>query len=68
MPVDSQLLTRIANATGGKYYFVSSTSQLPQVFRVISGDIDPKDSDGDGLPDVLETTGMRDGLVRRELY
>ncbi|WP_424357942.1 VWA domain-containing protein [Methanocella sp. MCL-LM] len=59
--VDSNLLTQIATQTGGKYFSVSSADQLPQVFRNISEEIEPIDSDGDGLSDTLETTGFRDG-------
>ncbi|HJH28743.1 MAG TPA: VWA domain-containing protein, partial [Methanosarcinaceae archaeon] len=60
--VDSGLLTGIATATGGQYYPVASADQLPEVFRDISGVIEPTDTDGDGLPDVTETEGFRDGL------
>ncbi|MDJ1420789.1 MAG: VWA domain-containing protein [Candidatus Methanoperedens sp.] len=60
--VDSTLLTGIATATGGQYYSVASADQLPEVFRTISGGIEPADTDGDGIPDALETGGFRDGL------
>ena len=60
--VNSALLTNIATSTGGQYFHVSSAEDLPEVFRMISGEIEPKDADGDGLPDILETTGFRDGL------
>jgi len=59
--VDSGLLTRIATGTGGQYFQVASADELPQVFRNISEEIDPADSDGDGLSDTLEATGFRDG-------
>ncbi len=59
--VDSALLTRIATGTGGQYFQVTSADQLPQVFRNISEEIEPADTDGDGLTDTLETTGFRDG-------
>lgn len=59
--INSALLTSIATATGGQYYPVSSADQLPDVFREISGEIEPTDSDGDGIPDVTETNGFRDG-------
>ena len=58
--VNSDLLTSIATATGGQYYPVSSAGDLPEVFRVISENI--VDTDGDGLPDIVETSGFRDGL------
>ncbi|MDJ1423749.1 MAG: hypothetical protein M5U10_17790 [Candidatus Methanoperedens sp.] len=60
--MDSTLLTGIATATGGQYYSVASADQLPEVFRTISGGIEPADTDGDGIPDALETGGFRDGL------
>ncbi|WP_321429453.1 VWA domain-containing protein [uncultured Methanolobus sp.] len=58
--VNSDLLTSIATATGGQYYPVSSAGDLPEVFRVISENI--VDTDGDDLPDIVETSGFRDGL------
>jgi hypothetical protein len=60
--VNSGLLTGIATATGGQYYSVSTADQLPQVFRAISSEIEPTDTDGDGIPDITETDGFRDGL------
>jgi hypothetical protein len=60
--VNSGLLASIATATGGQYYPVASADQLPEVFRNISGEIEPTDTDGDGLPDVTETEGFRDGF------
>ncbi|WP_094229195.1 hypothetical protein [Methanolobus psychrotolerans] len=50
----------IATATGGQYFRVSSADDLPDVFRVISESI--VDTDEDGLPDITETSGFRDGL------
>lgn len=61
--VNSSLLTSIAQETGGMYFPVSSAEQLPNVFSRISEIVtDPVDTDGDGLPDSVETGGMRDGL------
>jgi von Willebrand factor type A domain-containing protein/thrombospondin type 3 repeat protein len=67
---DTTLLQHIADATGGKYFGVSSADQLPQVFRSLSGCVkdptpggtaDPNcqsdDTDKDGLPDCVETGG-----------
>ncbi len=61
--VNSGLLTGIATATGPQYYSVSTADQLPQVFRAISSEIEPTDTDGDGIPDITETDGFRDGIV-----
>lgn len=59
--VQEALLERIANETGGKYYFVSQASELKNVFDDTASDtIDlAKDSDDDGLPDYYETNGIR---------
>lgn len=58
-------LPEIATATGGKYYSVTSADQLPEVYRKISEEIRPTDSDNDGLSDALETGGFRDGFGNR---
>ena len=60
--MNSGLLTGIATATGPQYYSVSTADQLPQVFRAISSEIEPTDTDGDGIPDITETDGFRDGM------
>jgi hypothetical protein len=64
--VDTALLTGIATATGGQYFSVSTAEDLPDVFRTISEEIEPTDTDGDGIPDITETTGFRDGLSDSE--
>ncbi len=61
--VDESLLKSIASGTGGKYYKLSDSSQLIDAFSRISEDtidqIDPTDSDNDGLPDIVERNGIR---------
>lgn len=61
--VQSDLLEKIANETGGKYYFASDASQLDEIFEETAGDtIDyAVDSDKDGIPDYLEKQGIRLG-------
>lgn len=58
--VDEGLLRSIAEATGGLYFPVASADQLPDVFQRIPGG-GGQDTDGDGLPDLLETNGIRIG-------
>lgn len=56
------VLREIAQKTGGEASFVDSAEDLPQVFsRVAENTTQVKDSDGDGLPDAVETEGFRDG-------
>lgn len=59
--IDETLLRTIAVETGGMYFHVSSADDLPQVFRRIGdgGGVDATDNDRDGLPDALETAGIR---------
>jgi hypothetical protein len=60
--VDTALLTGIVTATDGQYFSVSTAEDLPDVFRTISEEIEPTDTDDDGIPDITETTGFRDGF------
>src|SRR5699024_2657004 len=62
--VDDELLTRIAEETGGKYYFAENSDQLEEIFDETAGDtIDyTLDEDEDGIPDYLEESGIRTGL------
>lgn len=56
-------LQKMADQTGGEYYYAESADQLETVFAGVIGDttgqIDPTDADGDGLYDIFETAGMR---------
>src|SRR5690606_27001105 len=49
---------------GGQFFYVASASQLPDTFDRIGDDIGAPDADGDGLADVTETAGWRDGSGR----
>ena len=61
--VDEKLLGGIANDTEGKYYQIASSEDLLDAFKRVQDDtistIDTTDTDGDGLYDVVETTGFR---------
>ena len=61
--VRKSLLERIANETGGKYFFADEAFELEDLFGEIAEDtIDfVKDSDEDGIPDWYEINGMRLG-------
>lgn len=59
--VNETYLLEIAEAGQGEYFYVSDPSQLTDVFHTINGWYvgSSLDTDGDGLPDIVETTGMR---------
>lgn len=61
--VEAELLQRIAEGTGGKYFPAENADQLEEIFEETAGDsIDRlKDTDEDGIPDYLEKTGIRLG-------
>lgn len=60
--VDEVLMQRIANQTGGSYLHCENAGDLATAFEDLQEAYigSTKDTDGDGLPDLVETTGMRD--------
>ena len=56
-------LMRIAQQTGGIYYYVDTTEDIEVKFALVQDEtinqIDITDEDGDGLYDVYETAGMK---------
>jgi len=61
--VDGPLLQAIADGTGGRYYAVASPEDLPEVFSRITEETssDGDDTDQDGIPNLIETQGIRSG-------
>ena len=61
--VDEEILHKIAEATGGEYYYASTNEEISELSTKIGAtrakDIDMTDSDEDGLPDVFEIAGMQ---------
>lgn len=61
--VNQTLLQSISNQTGGIYYEVLNSEELKDTFERLEDDtvggIDTTDSDGDGIYDVVEVSGMR---------
>lgn len=60
---DNSLLQKIADETGGQYYYAATTEDVVKQVETIRGttvsSVDITDSDGDGLYDVYESTGVK---------
>ena len=57
---DNSLLKHMSEKTGGEYFKATTADELIKIYNEISltQKIDSKDTDGDGLPDVFEVSGM----------
>ncbi|CCQ34497.1 VWA domain-containing protein [Halorhabdus tiamatea] len=64
---DGNKLSDIATITNGTYNYVEDASELPNVFSRVTEEVEPEDSDGDGLPDVLEENGLPIGHTGSDL-
>ncbi|MCD7811636.1 MAG: VWA domain-containing protein, partial [Ruminococcus sp.] len=67
--VNEEILHKIAETTGGEYYYTSTNEEISDLYTEIgvarAKDIDMTDFDEDGLPDIFEIVGMQlqDGTV-----
>ena len=60
--VDQSLMQKIATSTGGSYLYCKNAKDLADAFIDLQNTYigSTVDTDGDGLPDLVESTGMRD--------
>lgn len=60
--VYTELMQKIADSTGGSYIFTNAAEDLQNAFLELQSTYigSTKDTDKDGLPDLVEVSGMRD--------
>lgn len=63
--VNNELLTDIAQMTGAQYYKISTAEEIESKFALIKEYSSLNDTDGDGISDIDEITGLRlkNGMV-----
>jgi hypothetical protein len=59
--VNSAMLQRIASETGGEFFAAANSKDLVDYYTNLSvwSGFDSLDTDGDGIPDIIETVGMK---------
>ena len=59
---NTSMMQRLSDKTNGQYVYAENSSDLDDIYNAIQGSligVDATDTDGDGIPDIVEITGMK---------